>query len=77
MKKDNKTIIEGIVTLFLGVLVGVAYLCKYCPFDINTPVGMSLLTAWSMTGWIFALLLCMYGMCKIYLDEPPKKSSRK
>ncbi len=77
MKKDNKTIIKGIVALFLGVLVEIAYLCKCFPFNISTSIGMSLLTAWSMLGWAVALLLCMYGMCKIYLEETPKKGSRK
>lgn len=76
MKKNIKNIIEGIVALFLGMLIGVAYLFKYCPFNINTPNGMALLNAWSMFGWAFAAIICLYGICKIYLDETPKKSSR-
>lgn len=66
MKKDIKNIIKGTVIVIIGLLVGIAYLFKFFPLD---PIKhVAILAAWSYTGWMFAGLIILYGLCKIIIE---------
>lgn len=67
MKREQKVnVIQGTVILAVGILVGIAYLCKFFPLDPIKYVGI--LAGWSYIGWMFALLIILYGLCKIMID---------
>lgn len=66
MKRNIKNIIEGTIIFSIGLVIGIAYLFKFFPLD---PVkNFAILAVWSYTGWMIALLLILYGLCKIIID---------
>ena len=72
MKKTTKAqttnIIKGIILLAVGIILGIAYLTKYFPFNYSTSMEMSVLTVWSIFGWAFAGIFIAWGLCKLLLD---------
>lgn len=67
MKREEKiNIIQGTIILAIGILVEITYLCKFFPLDPIKYIG--LLSCWSYTGWMWALLIITYGLCKIIID---------
>ena len=63
--KQRTAIIKGFIALVIGIIIGIAYFFKYFPFDpIN---NVALLAAWAYTGWMFAALAILYGLCEIFI----------
>lgn len=65
-RRQRKAIARGFIALIIGLIIGVAYLCKFFPLD---PIKyFSILAVWSYTGWMFAGLAILYGLCEIFIE---------
>lgn len=65
MTKDTKRTFSGIVLFIIGLVIGIAYINKFFPFDPSTTFGFAILAVWSMTGWVVSILFLLAGMCQI------------
>ena len=61
-KEQREAIRKGFIVLVIGVIIGLAYLNKFCPIT-----NMAILTLWAYTGWMFAALAILYGLCEIFI----------
>lgn len=62
-RKQRKAILRGVTALIVGLIMAIAYLSKYTPIK-----SMAVITAWAYTGWIFAGLVILYGLCEIFIE---------
>ncbi len=65
-RKQRTAIKRGFIALVIGVIVGSAYLGKF--FPLNPITNAAVLTAWACTGWLFAALAILYGLCEIFIE---------
>lgn len=61
-RKQRTAIRKGFIVLVIGVIIGLAYLNKFCPIT-----NMTILTVWAYTGWMFAAVAILYGLCEIFI----------
>ncbi len=64
-KSQRTAIKRGFIVLIIGLIIGIAYLCKF--FPLNPITHASILAAWSHTGLGFAALAILYGLCEIFI----------
>ena len=65
-KKQRTAIVRGFFVLVIGLIIGIAYLFKFFPLDPNQNV--EILAVWALTGWMFAALAILYGLCQILIE---------
>lgn len=64
-KGQRTAIVRGFIVLVIGLVIGIAYLCKF--FPLNPITHASILAVWAHTGWMFAALAILYGLCEIFI----------
>lgn len=65
-KKQQRAIIKGVVAVVVGLMIGMAYLFKWFPF--NPTEHMAILAAWAYVGWMIPAIILLYGLCLIFLE---------
>lgn len=65
-RKQRTAIVRGFFVLVIGLIIGIAYLFKFFPLDPKQNVVI--LAAWAYTGWMFAALAILYGLCEILIE---------
>jgi|GEM_PF-7086116 hypothetical protein len=65
-RKQRTAIVRGFFVLVIGLIIGIAYLFKFFPLDPKQNVWI--LAAWAYTGWMFAALAILYGLCEILIE---------
>ncbi len=65
-RKQRTAIVRGFFVLVIGLIIGIAYLFKF--FPLNPTQNIEILTAWAYTGWMFAALAILYGLCEILIE---------
>ena len=61
--KQRAAIGRGFIALVIGIIIGIAYLSKFCPIT-----NMAILTTWAYIGWMFAAIVILYGLCEIFIE---------
>ena len=64
-KEQKAAIRRGLISLVIGILIGIAYLFKFFPMDPNKYIA--LLGAWAYTGWLWSGLFTLYGLWQAFV----------
>ena len=65
-KRERTAIIRGFIVLVIGLIIGIAYLCKF--FPLNPIAHVSILAVWSYTGLMFAAFAVLFGLYEIFIE---------
>lgn len=65
-RKQLKAIKRGTIALIIGLIIAIAYFCKW--FPLNPVENIIILTVWSYTGLGIAALTILYGLCELFIE---------